>query len=207
MKVPKKLKAFGIALLVIASVGASSAAEASAAVFRTPAEGMSVNTVSGVQVEELKLTTSAGVQKCSTATFSGSFAGGSTEALSLQENNGGCKLYGRTASYVGQLGWELHVPTLDHGYVSFTSPATITIPAWSCDLTIPAGQQVEGLKFTNENESGTKYLHVAVQLTGIKYTESAGCPAPGTRSNGALAGSINLKSTNEAASPWDLWAE
>ncbi len=192
------------AVFAFVVVGVIAAATAMASEFR--AEEYSATLGKELSAEELPKTSSAvlvtdgGTTSCKAVNYVGTLSESATSA-SVEPRYSGCKLFGlfkatvdaNSCKYVfhstneeAPLVGSLDVSCNNGDAIEFTTTVT------SCVVSIPAQSGLNGVKYENTGSNRAREVRILPNVEGLKYTESASCSSPGTRSTGVFKGPGSL---------------
>jgi hypothetical protein len=81
-----------------------------------------------------------------------------------------------------------------------------------CTIHVPQQDGLKKVTFTNGSSGGVKDITVDFNLTGLKYTQTAGtglgaCTSTSETANGTILGNFTLKGDNKAGAATDVWVE
>jgi hypothetical protein len=197
----RKFKSLGVACMAVFAVTAVGMSAAQAA----PTDltfGAESGIVHAAQTTEQVLTTNVGAVRCTTSTQTGPWSGGATiSTLEVTPTYAGCKAFGFLSSTVDVNGCRYQYAGGENttGQVSIrnctNAAKDITITTFGCVMHVPEQGPLSHLLYTN----GAGDVNVNIQLTGIKYTATEGCPnGAGTFTNGTLTGGATLTARDTA---------
>ena len=227
----RNLKVLGLAVVAIFAMSAMVASAASASYwFKSDAAAGKTTTLKGEQIKREiskevfandEFTTTAGIVKCTAATYTGSAVGPTQTSVTLHPVYTGCTAFGFTAE----------VTTTGCNYVfdvtatNFAATTTIecetgkeiTVVAKLAGVTkctVHIGAQDAGtITLTNATKgSGVKDIHADINIaSGISYTETAGTGAGACANGGAATGSYigtaTISGFNEEAKETNIFLE
>lgn len=184
------LLAFPLAILIVASASTT----ALAAQFRSQVYPVALT---GEQVVKQKLKTSGGTVKCQDAALTGTLSGPSSTA-SLAPTYAGCTAFGLEGKITAHsCRYVLHITgeaapyggTMD---IACEGKDQLEVTAGSCTVKIPSQSALSGIEVESTGSGSNAKIAVSWNVTGLAYTEGAGCSAPGTRANGTYTGSASI---------------
>jgi hypothetical protein len=200
------LKAFGLSTAAVLVLGMFSASTALAN-FHSEASHTELR---GEQIGNDTFTVNAGTMKCTEGSVTGTIAASTTSTVTGAPKIGGCTAFGfvnatvDTSGCIYEVTTQVPVFTL---HIRCTTPITIT--AFNCWVTV-GEQSISGGSYTNTGSGSSRDLDVAVNVSGIKYTQHSksfpGC-ANGTFTNGTYVGSETVRGFNTAGSQVGVWIQ
>ncbi|HEY2715744.1 MAG TPA: hypothetical protein VGI73_05940 [Solirubrobacterales bacterium] len=198
-----KLKALGLALILVGALGAVAAGPALAEYHIASVSG---GFITGSPVSTNQFVTDVGTASCSSVTFSGTQAVETASTLTVHPSYSGCSLAGLKIT-VSTTGCSLRFekpetePAPVHAALKVLCSAGSSIAIHDsagvgCSISIGEQGPLSKVSFANNAgpspPAGTVTFTAA--LTGITYTYSGGCPSAGgvgaTHSNGAYSGQL-----------------
>ena len=191
-----KLKALGLAVVVVLAVGAVVASSALAAVeFRTNSAPAKITAKQ--HVNNVALTATWGALSCTTVSFVGEGAASPTPSVELSTELSGCTVKG-TPSVVDTNGCKFKLFAV--GSVDVVCPvgSEITVTSISggvskCIFHVPAQTGLGTVTYTNVGSGETEEITMHIDLTGIKYSQTEGtglgrCPTADNETGATLTG-------------------
>lgn len=207
----RNIKVLGTALVAALAISAVAASLASADSF-TAESAPAIYT--GSQQTANVLTTTVGTQKCTTTTFKGTVNATSTTTVSVSPSYSGCTAFGFPSDYdVNGCEYLFHIsPTagVTTGTVALVCPAgkeititaksSVTNPTLKCTIHTPAQSGLGTVTYKNVGAGATREILFELNLTGIKYTHTAGtglgaCTS-GSATSGTYTGSVLFTGEN-----------
>lgn len=211
-----RLKVSVLAVLALAAISAfASAAQALPPEFhveKAPA------TLKGQGLNAHRMTFDGGVVQCNNSTFHGTQEALTTTTMTLTPTYAGCTAFGFVGVPIDVNGcaFLLHLvagsnPPTATSDIECPVGQEITITAPFCTIHIEPQVGLSHVIIDNQGAGAARDSVATFTLTGIKYTETAGCPGPGagvTTNNGTYTGSATVQAFNEAGGAQvGLWAE
>jgi len=196
-------------LIAVAFVSLMGAAMASASQFRSEAYPVSVE---GVQTTKQKLVTTGGTVRCETAKLSATLSAPSASLLAAP-TYGECTAYGFAGATVSANSCKYSLDSTNEA-APFTGTMSIVcskegdaieVHAGNCTTSLRAQTALASLSFENSGSGAGRTILATWNVSGITYTESAGCFNPGTRSNGTYTGSIRLGAKSGSGQTYGMY--
>ena len=211
----RNVRILGLALLAMLSIGAVASASASADTLTAQAyPAVLTGTAEPAFTDEV--VTTAGTVKCPDVKYDGTITGPVTTAgsISVTPTYANCTAFGFSSTiHHKSCSFQFKVLAGTAGTVNLacsTAGDELTITAigagvTKCTVHIPPQTDIPGtIKFTNTVSGGT----VEANLTGIKYTHTAGTGIGACTSGSATTGTLTMKATftaeTEAGAPLAL---
>jgi hypothetical protein len=221
-----KAKALGLALIAVFAMSAIAASGAQAETWFHSDTNPTV--ITGSVIEQTKFVTSGGTWKCNKEEYKATSTGvqnGSTwttKTITFTPIFGECTAFGFVGATI-----DVDIPGHECGYLyhlTNNTPPTatvdieckhadedITVTSPFCTMHIEQQTGLAHVVFTNEGATtDTKDLLTNVTLTGIKYTETAGCLGGHngeTQQNGTESGKATLKGFVDVEEPYKEGAQ
>jgi hypothetical protein len=206
----RNLKAMGLFVIVFAAMGVSSASAVEFHAESAPA------LVRGSATEGMKLTTTAGSAGCTAESYLGKMELSNQSTLAMGAEYSGCTAFGFGATWaMNECEYVLHA---GGGTVDIACPAghEITITATSfgttkCIVHVPPQTGLGAITYDNEGTGSTRDFKVTFNVTGIRYTHTAGtgigaCTPGGSGTTGTLQGTVTTTgSTLNGAFHIGIW--
>jgi hypothetical protein len=204
MKMSRKLKSLGLAVLAVFAVGALSASAAQAGQFTAAAYPA---TITGLQVGPHELGTELGTMECS-AKFHGEMAAASEEltltptygtsceigGLEVHVNMNGCDYRFHAGNTVGmdqvEGSWDIKCP--EGNAIDFEITSMVV-----CHLGIPEQLGLGEVTYTDKTNVMPKDVDLDFNVEGLAYQLGPNCPVAGEFANGTYAGRSTLRADNE----------
>ena len=190
----RNLKVLGLAVVAVFAMSAMVASAAQAAPYWFKSDGAAGSTTKlvGEQKERTgglidEFTTTAGVVKCTKTHYTGNVTTNTVTTVTIHPEYTGCTAFGFPATVTVAAGcnYVFHTEEATAGGIYHS---TVTLDCSSGDITVVAAiagvtkctvhvtpQDVGTVTLTNGvKKSGVKDVHADIDLSGIKYTETAG---------------------------------
>jgi hypothetical protein len=152
----------------------------------------------------------AGTLKCGNISYSGTASSATFEVMTVVVSFQECTAFGFINTPVDSNFCEYRFWASSNFFDIRTCVPPITITAFNCWVTVDAQNWLEGLTFKNGGAGSGRYIEIATNVTGIKYTQHSksfpGC-TNGTFTDGKYTGLTTLTSINTSAEPKGLWRE
>jgi hypothetical protein len=205
----RNLKMIGLLVVMLAATAASSA---SAANFYSEGEP---TTITGSRTKASTLTTTAGTVTCESESYTATMASSQQETLTVTPSYSGCTGFGFSATialngcdYVFNAAGTVDIVCPEGKEITVTATSSETT---KCIVHIPAQTGLGSVKYKNEGSGSTRDILVTAEVTGIKYTHTAGTGAgacsTGSASNGSLEASVALTGETEGEASTGVWVE
>jgi hypothetical protein len=206
-----RLKAFGLTLLAVLSIGAVAASAASAVPqFHAESED---TTLTGASAISSEWSFDVGTVKCGLK-FDGTTNSKTSTTVTLRPTFEKCK-FGAENALVTMNGCDspFHVGANEEdftGTMDIECPDTVVeIDLPFCTVTIPEQTGLGSVKYTNEGATTTRAVVFDIALSGIEYTEHGFLCANETvaTSNGGFVGQATVKGENAGGEHRGFWVE
>jgi hypothetical protein len=186
----RNLKFLGLALVAVLAMSAVMAGAASADEFKSEKAPVTLTGTQGATLDTFS--THAGNVKCTTATYKGTQSTTSTTTIQVAPTYSGCTFVGLNSTITTN-GCEylFHVPAtagVTTGTVDIVCPGTneITVTAPNpalgkakCIVHVPPQTGLGVVTYSNLGSGTTREVKVEVNLTGLKYSQTAGVAESG----------------------------
>jgi hypothetical protein len=201
----RKLKALGLALVVVMATSAVAASGAQAVKFKSSGSEAGTTYITGAQTSTNVITTTAGTVKCTVVKFKSSFAGATAGALTVTPEYQSCIGFGQTATFTTNgCTYALAEPSsTTTGDIGLSCPAgqviAIDVPTGNCTLTIGAQTFKGDLDYTNLGITPNKDVQITGTMKEIEFTvDGPGsiCGTVGTHneaSEASYTGTVTMK--------------
>jgi hypothetical protein len=209
----RKLKTIGLVLVAAFALSAVAAAAAQAEAPEFHGEEGPVTYV-GEQLESATFTGTGGAVKCTKGTWEGSSSTTTTTEIEFEATSGGCTALGLPVV------WDFNGCTYPSRMVLGSSPPTtvtdIKCPAGKevtitigkiCVVHVPPQKGIKHVVWDNVGSGRTRDFKATMTEEGITYTETTGCPFPGTYKNGTYFATVTVKGRNSKGEQQGIWAE
>ena len=204
----RNAKVLGLAFVAMLAMSAVVASAASATAFDAPS-GLTKATASQEAEFEHKFTVTFGAITCKTASFVGEANGNGLASIEVTPSYSGCLFAGVSAEVITNgctyklfPGGTADVVCPAGKEITVVSPPAGTV---KCTVHVPAQTGLKSVTYTNLGSSPTQEVTIAVNLSGIKYSETEGsglgkCPAsnPVTQTGGTYTGKALATGENAA---------
>jgi hypothetical protein len=195
----RKLKALGLALVVVFAMTALSAATASGEQFHAGAHG----TVQGLNVGEETVTVNAGTWKCKVNEFNGTIATSTPGSLTVKPTHKECTVFGfvNMAIDVGTCEYRFNTPVNTTSTVDIINcgATPITVTGFNCWITFGNQSGLGHVIWSNQVGPVPHDVHATLTISGTAYTQHSksfpGC-TNGTFSNGKVDGTTTWRAFN-----------
>lgn len=209
----RKLKFLVLALVATMAMSAMTAT-AALALKQFKAESPPVK-LTGKEEATEEETVEGGVVKCTGSTYTGVQGSANSAELTLTRSYGTCTFNGMTEivnpngcqqvyKITGEAGG-IATGTMDIS-CSGSNEITHTLKVGEvvkCTVHIPPQNGLGPVKFTNIGAGATRELTIDIEITNLKYSQTAGtglgaCPTADNKANGTYSGKVLLTGENEA---------
>lgn len=224
----RNLKTLAVSMAAVLAMSLVAASGASAGEYHSEVES---TTLSGSQIGTDVFTTNAGTVKCNEATYTGSQTGKTSSEVTINPTYSECTAFGFAGAtvevnmchYVYNGGVEhLFSPTRIKAATlkivcNTTEGKEITVVAklagvTKCTVHIPPQEGLQETTFDNEGAGSSRDIRATVNVTGIKYSQTAGtgigaCKTENNLTNGTYVGEATIKGFDSGGTQKGIWAE
>jgi hypothetical protein len=204
----RKLKALGLALVVVLAMGSLSASAASAADFHS--ESGTDTVIKGTQVGTDIWAFNAGTKSCNEFTYVGNQSGATATTWKAMVVWSNCSVFGFVNVTIDPNGCAFELSG-DDGSLKIACPegASIVETGFNCWVTI-GPQSLTGVTYANTGSGSSRDLDLSINVSGITYTQHSksfpGC-TNGSFTNGTFTGKATMQGFSTGGVQIGIWRE